>query len=183
MFKQAQIAVLISDCEALVVPTAIPITIPSGTQVQLTQTKGNSITVFVGGQLARIEGSKVGALGLDPADFANNFAKKEVKEITAPANLDEINYQLKQCFDPEIPVNVYDLGLIYSVDIQDENDVIIFMTLTAPGCSMGPVLMSDVESAVSQAPNVRSVRVELVFDPPWNQNMMTEVARLELGLL
>ena len=88
----------------------------------------------------------------------------------------------RSVYDPEIPVNIYELGLIYTIDINEENDVKIIMTLTAPGCGMGPVLVDDVKRRVGQVPNVDRVEVTLVFDPPWSRDMMTEEAQLELGL-
>lgn len=128
------------------------------------------------GNMARIAGADADAIGLTP----------QVLEF-GPANHDgsinsaHVHQALQSVFDPEIPVNIDDLGLIYAVEIQ-ANEVRIQMTLTAPGCGMGPVLVEEVKDRVSMAPNVANVSVELVFDPPWSRDMMTEAAQLELGV-
>ena len=164
------------DCDARLVPTGDPITIPAGSFITLTQALGGTFTVVVEGNMARIAGGDADAIGLTP----------EVLEF-GPANADgsvsaeHVSTALQSVYDPEIPVNIDDLGLIYGVDIQD-GAVAIKMTLTAPGCGMGPVLVAEVEDRVAQVPNVETVEVELVFDPPWSRDMMTEAAQLELGV-
>ena len=125
--------------------------------------------------MARIDGQDADAIGLIP----------EVLEFKPPANgqisHDQITQALCSVYDPEIPVNIVDLGLIYKYSI-DEKNVNICMTLTAPGCGMGPVLVQDVENRLNAVPYVENVNVELVFDPPWSRDMMSEEAQLELGL-
>ena len=161
--------------EARLVPTGDPITIPSGVFVTLTQTLGGTYTVIYEGNMARIDGQDADAIGLIP----------EVLEFKPPANgqisHDQITQALCSVYDPEIPVNIVDLGLIYKYSI-DEKNVNICMTLTAPGCGMGPVLVQDVEKRLNAVPYVENVNVELVFDPPWSRDMMSEEAQLELGL-
>ncbi len=98
------------------------------------------------------------------------------------ATTEEVYDQLKQVFDPEIPVNIVDLGLIYGCDVNDAGEVTVSMTLTAPGCGMGPVLVEDVKARVAQVPFVTEVAVGLTFDPPWTRDMMSEEAQLELGI-
>ena len=162
--------------DARLVPTGDPVTIPNGTFVTLTQSLGGTYTVVFNGNMARIDGADADALGLTP----------EVLEFEAPANgkvdPDQVERALASVFDPEIPVSILDLGLIYDRRIGTDGTVSVVMTLTAPGCGMGPVLVDDVKSRLAGVPNVRNVEVELVFDPPWSREMMSEEARLELGL-
>ena len=162
--------------EARLVPTGDPVSIPAGAFITLTQSLGGTFTVVLEGSMARIAGADADAIGLEP----------EVLEFTAgnadgSVNPDHVWEALASVYDPEIPVNIADLGLIYDVDIQHQ-DVAIRMTLTAPGCGMGPVLVEEVKDRVASAPNVATVEVELVFDPPWSREMMTEAAQLELGV-
>ena len=163
-------------CDARLVPTGDPITIPAGSFITLTQSLGGTYTVVVEGNMARIAGADADAIGLTP----------QLLEFSAPnadgsINPEHVNAALESVYDPEIPVNIHDLGLIYAVNIEDHT-VTVEMTLTAPGCGMGPVLVAEVEDRVAQVPNVEQVNVELVFDPPWSREMMTEAAQLELGV-
>ena len=162
--------------QARLVPTGDPVTIPDGTFVTLTQALGGTCTVVFNGNMARIDGADADALGLAP----------ETLEFEAPDNgqVDptQVERALASVFDPEIPVNILDLGLIYDRRIGADGTVSVTMTLTAPGCGMGPVLVDDVRSRLARVPNVGRVEVELVFDPPWSRDMMSEEARLELGL-
>ena len=163
-------------CEARLVPTGDPISIPGGTFVTLTQSLGGTYTVIVNGNMARIDGRDADALGFEP----------KVLKFDPPADgkVDEAQVQeaLASVFDPEIPVSIVELGLIYSVSVDTQGRVDIDMTLTAPGCGMGPVLVRDVESRVAMVPFVTGVKVTLVFDPPWSRDRMSEEAQLELGL-
>ena len=164
------------DVVARVVPSGHEVTVPRGTFVTLTQAMGGSYTIVFGGNMARIEGSDADALGLEP----------ETLTFDAPSDgavsKSQVWRALKTIHDPEIPVNVVDLGLIYDVAIDDVS-VSVTMTLTAPGCGMGPVLVRDVEERVGQVPHVELVEVDLVFEPPWTRDRMSEEAQLELGLL
>lgn len=168
------------DCPALMVPSGTEITIPADSFVTITQALGGSFTVVVNGNLARVAGKDADALGKNTADFTFD----DIKE--GEVNESHVWEALKAVFDPEIPVNIVDLGLVYNVSLGKNgthNHVEIEMTLTAPGCGMGPVIAEDVKHKVSVVPNVESVNVELVFDPPWNNDMLTEEAKLELGML
>ena len=162
--------------EARLVPTGDPVTIPGGTFVTLTQSLGGTYTVVFNGNMARVDGADADALGCTP----------EVLQCAEPANgkVDpaQVELALASVFDPEMPVNIVDLGLVYDRTIGDDGAVTVIMTLTAPGCGMGPVLIDDVKSRLASVPNVNRVAVELVFDPPWSREMMSEEARLELGL-
>ena len=158
--------------DARLVPTGDPLIIPAGTFVTLTQALGGTFTVVLEGNMARIAGTDADAIGLAP----------ETLEFSADESDEEhVWHALRSVYDPEIPVNIADLGLIYSVDVSAGN-VRIEMTLTAPGCGMGPVLVEEVKDRVLMAPDISNVEVELVFDPPWSREMMSEEAQLELGV-
>lgn len=172
---ERRMVVVQRDCPARLVPAGTRITITKDTFVTLTQDLGGTYTVNVNGNLARVDGTDADALGLEPLDL--KFEPPENDEVSEAQVLEA----LATVYDPEIPVNVVDLGLIYRCEIKGRT-VEIDMTLTAPGCGMGPVLLDDVKYRVSKVPNVESVEVELVFDPPWNRDMMTEEAQLELGV-
>lgn len=163
------------DCPARKVPSGQPTVIPAGSFVTINQALGGNYTLTVNGNMVRVDGTDAAALGLESETIT--FEDKGDGKV----HEDQIRQALRTIFDPEIPVNLLDLGLIYGIDINDK-DVIIRMTLTAPTCGMGPVLISDVEYRVSKVPNVNSVKVELVFDPPWHKDMMTDEAQLETGL-
>ena len=157
-------------------PTGDPITIPRGAFITLTQTLGGSFTVVVNGNMARIAGADADAIGLrvEPLTFADSDTPNVVDTA-------HVGHALRSVYDPEIPVNIADLGLIYAVRVEDDK-VDIDMTLTAPGCGMGPVLIEEVKDRVRQVPNLTDVEVALVFEPPWSRDMMTEEAQLELGV-
>lgn len=164
------------------IPAGTPIAIPAGTEVTITQALGGTYTVMGPGIMARIEGKNADAIGLPPA------AEKPKGEATGPVNVEAIWEQLKTCYDPEIPVNIVDLGLVYDVQVLPEEDgsgnrVEVKMTLTAPGCGMGGVIAGDAESKIRELPGVTDARVEVVWDPIWNQSMMSDAARLQLGLM
>ena len=160
---------------ARLVPTGTPLTIPAGTFVTLTQALGGTYTVVHEGNMARIDGDDADALGFEP----------ETLSLVPPADgrvsEDQVWQALRTVHDPEIPVNIVDLGLVYDCEVAAAT-VRIDMTLTAPGCGMGPVLIQDVERRVGRVPFVDAVEVNLVFDPPWDRDMMTDEAQLELGL-
>ena len=170
-----QVVPVARTVEARLVPTGSPITIPAGAFVTLTQALGGTFTVVHNGNMARIDGEDADALGFEPATL----------ELPPPTDgkiaSDQVWQVLRTVHDPEIPVNIVDLGLVYNCAI-DGHDVNIDMTLTAPGCGMGPVLVQDVERRVGKVPFVAAVSVNLVFDPPWQRSMMSEEAQLELGL-
>ena len=172
---ERRMVVVQRDCPARLVPAGTRITIPKDTFITLTQDLGGSFTVNVGGNLARIDGTDADALGAEPVDLE---FEDDGSEGVSPAHVDQA---LRSVYDPEIPVNLMDLGLIYGVDI-DGDRVGITMTLTAPGCGLGPVLVDDVRERVRKVPGVRDVEVDLVFDPPWSRDMMSEEAQLELGV-
>lgn len=168
------------EVEATLIPSGTKVTLQVGSHVYVTQALGNSYTVYVNGNLVRIAGKDGDALGLVVLDIPDiNLQPGTVEE--------KIWIQLKTCFDPEIPVNIVDLGLVYACEVlplgKDEYSIDITMTLTAVGCGMGPVLVGEVEEKVRQIHGVTTVKVNLVFDPAWERGMMSDEAKLQLGLL
>src|SRR5690606_14714175 len=149
--------------------------------VNVAQALGGSFTVYVNGNLARIAGKDADALGMETV---------KIPELAADAGDEEVENlvweQMKTCFDPEIPINIVDLGLIYECKLRhDEEDnrvVDVKMTLTAPGCGMGGILSEDVKQKIEMIPAIKQANVELVFDPPWNQSMMSDAAKLQTGM-
>lgn len=177
------------DCDALLIPTAIPILLTAGTEVYITQHLGGAFTVHINGNLARIEGKDADALGLEikPESSPTENALLSPEEVIAGAvDMDLVWRTLKTCYDPEIPVNIVDLGLIYHCVVTPlepaGNRIDVQMTLTAPGCGMGPILAADVDTKLRSVPHVTEVQVQLVFDPPWNKDRMSDVAKLQLNL-
>lgn len=179
--QEREVVLTKREVEGRLVPSGTEIMIPSDTFVTITQSLGGSFTVAVNGNLARIEGHDADALGKKPLE--SSFETPADGSV----NENQIWEALRNCYDPEIPVNVVDLGLIYDCIIDQGSDegnkVHILMTLTAAGCGMGPVIADDVKRKVEHVPNVDKVEVELTFDPPWNNDMLTDEAKLELGML
>jgi len=169
------------DCEVVMIPQGDEVTIPAGTVAYITQALGGSFTVFVDGNLFRVAGIDADAIGKQPVmppSLAEDATEDDVENL--------LWQQMKTVYDPEIPVNIVDLGLIYRCEMRtDENGeriVDVDMTLTAPGCGMGDILVDDVRSKLKLVPTISQVIVELTFEPLWNHNMMSEVARLETGM-
>jgi probable FeS assembly SUF system protein SufT len=176
MTEQRMVAT-VRSCPARRVPTGDPVTIPADTFVTITQSLGGNYTVVYGGNMLRVDGTDADALGLEKTRL--HFDDPGDGEI----HEDQVWQALETVYDPEIPVSLPSLGLIYKLDIDQRSATVsIDMTLTAPGCGMGPVLMGDVEYRVKQVPNVEKVDVNLVFDPPWSRDMMSEEAQLETGM-
>lgn len=174
-----EIILLRRDCDAFLIPSGARIFLPKSSEVTITQSLGGSYTVNIYGNLARIDGKDADALGKEVFTSA--------LQPSDDISLDDLVWaQLKTCYDPEIPVNIVDLGLIYECLVtmdQEKQRVDIKMTLTAPGCGMGPVLAADVKQKVSGISGVGEVNVDVVFDPPWEQSRMSDAAKLQLGLL
>lgn len=175
--SERRMVVAQADCPARRVPDGTPLTIPEGTFVTITQALGGNYTLTYHGQMVRVDGTDAHLLGLEPTSI----------EFPAPVDDQIVEAQVWQAlgsvYDPEIPVDLVNLGLIYAVKIdQQTKQVDIQMTLTAPACGMGPVLVGDVEYRVRLVPNVKLVKVELVFDPPWQRQMMSEEAQLQTGM-
>ena len=175
------------DTEAIQIPSGNKTTIPAGTQGVITQTLGGSYTIATYQGLARIAEKDLDALGIERpqaetrgASQANGGTPGEVKE-------DDVWNQLRQCYDPEIPVNIVDLGLVYDCQLQKSENggtrVDVKMTLTAPGCGMGPAIAHDAQTKILSIDGVDEAEVQLVWDPPWNQNMISEAGRMKLGMI
>ncbi len=169
------------DCAAVMVPQGQEVTLPAGQTGYITQALGGSFTVFVDGNLFRIRGADADAIGKDPPpplELAAEAGDEEVEKL--------VWQQLRTCYDPEIPINIVDLGLVYDCTLQKMDDgrrrVKVALTLTAPGCGMGDILVDDVRSKLESIPTVAEADVELTFDPPWNQSMMSDAAKLETGM-
>jgi probable FeS assembly SUF system protein SufT len=174
---------LARDVEAAIIPVGDRVTLKKGEQAQITQTLGGSYTVIVNGNMFRIEGKDADALGFEVVAKSTNPGAPVSQEQLEK----EIWNQLRSCYDPEIPVNIVDLGLVYDCHITPlpagSHRVDVKMTLTAPGCGMGPMIAQDVQNKLLGLEGVEDVAVELVWDPPWSQAMLTEQAKLQLGLL
>lgn len=173
------------DCEAIQIPSGNKVTIPSGTPGVITQALGGSYTIATYQGLARINENDLDALGLEKPAGKNGAPKT----IGAGGPVDEkaVWDQLRQCYDPEIPVNIVDLGLVYDCRLINKPEggakVEVKMTLTAPGCGMGPAIAHDAQSKILSIDGVDEADVQLVWDPPWNQNMISEAGRMKLGMV
>lgn len=184
MHSQTESVALLRDVDAAVVPSGTSVTLQKGETAHITQSLGGTYTVIVNGNMFRIDGHNADALGKEnataPAGRAVKAATREELEV-------QVWTQLKTCYDPEIPVNIVDLGLIYDCHLTaltpDSYKAEIKMTLTAPGCGMGPSIKADVENKLLCLDGVAEAHADLVWDPPWSREMMSEAARLELGMM
>jgi len=164
------------------VPSGDEVTLPAGTIGYVTQALGGSFTVYVEGNLFRVAGVDADAIGKEPLELPS------LPENASEADVERVVWdQLRTCFDPEIPVNIVDLGLIYSAELDSAFDgsrtIKVKMTLTAPGCGMGETLISDITNKLELIPTISDADVELVFDPPWTRDMMSESAKLDTGMM
>ena len=171
---------VLRECDGYLIPSGDKIKLKEGTKVKITQSLGGDFTLYVNGNLVKINGVDADAIG---QKIQENKNKNDIKKYDEKHIWDI----LKTCYDPEIPVNIVDLGLIYdlksSKNKSDKYNINIKMTLTAPGCGMGPVIAQDVESKILSLNFVEDVLVEVVWEPLWNQNMMSDEAKLKLGML
>jgi probable FeS assembly SUF system protein SufT len=174
------------DCEVIQIPSGHKITIPGGTPGVITQTLGGSYTIATYQGLARVSEKDLDALGLEKPQQTDGAVKPSG---SSNGTVDEkaVWDQLRQCFDPEIPVNIVDLGLVYDCRLVQKPEggtkVEVKMTLTAPGCGMGPAIAHDAQSKILSIDGVDEAQVDLVWDPPWNQNMISEAGRMKLGMI
>ncbi|HIN03178.1 MAG TPA: putative Fe-S cluster assembly protein SufT [Candidatus Marinimicrobia bacterium] len=169
---------LLRDVDANMVPSGDEVKLVAGNLVRVTQALGGNYTILINGNMVQISAENADALGFEVLKISESDAPK--------GNLEhQIWDQLKTCYDPEIPINIVELGLIYGLDISDTDEgknVNIKMTLTAPGCGMGGVISDEVERKVKGIEGIEDVLVELVWEPQWNRDMMSEAAQLELGM-
>ena len=182
MHHSPQTVALSRDIIGTLIPAGTKVELPSGTNATITQALGGSYTVQVDGHLFRIEGKDADALGMEPV------RGPQVPENASDEDLEKAVFdQLRTVYDPEIPINVVELGLIYESRLEHLADgkrkAVIRMTLTAPGCGMGDILVADARTKVLEIPGIAEADVQLVFDPPWTQDKMSEAARLQAGLL
>jgi probable FeS assembly SUF system protein SufT len=175
---------LARDCDAVQIPAGNPVVLPAGTPVDITQTLGGTYTLHVQGGLYRVAAKDADALGIQPAATTS-------EPTTAPAAAGPVDEKLiwetlRTCYDPEIPVNIVDLGLVYDMHLEagpgGKSLVSVKMTLTAPGCGMGGVIAGDAQQKILALDGVEEAVVEIVWDPPWHQSMITEKGRKILGL-
>ncbi len=173
------------NAEAVMIPSGERVLVPNGSEATITQSLGGSYTLITDrGLMIRVSGREVEAIGKTP----ENVPDVAPGEALTPEKLEELVWeQLKTCFDPEIPVNIVDLGLVYLCELQPAEgggtNVKVKMTLTAPGCGMGPVLAHDVKQKIESLPGVKASEVEVVFDPVWDRSMMSDAAKLQLGMM
>ena len=177
---------LTRNCDAIMIPSGATTTIPEGTPGVITQTLGGSYTIATYLGLSRIAEKDLDALGLErPA--ATNGAEKPASSGGTEVDEKMVWDQLRQCYDPEIPVNIVDLGLVYDCQLTKRPEggtkVDVKMTLTAPGCGMGPAIAHDAQSKILTIDGVDEAEVQLVWDPPWNQSMISEAGRMKLGMV
>jgi probable FeS assembly SUF system protein SufT len=170
------------DVEAVIVPAGTAITLKAGLSGFITQALGGSFTVYIEGNLYRIPGTQADAIGKElvtAPELPPGATDQDVRDLAWA--------QMRRCYDPEIPVNIVDLGLVYDCSVTGTDDgtrhVSVSMTLTAPGCGMGEVLVRDVREKLEAIPTVGRADVQLVFDPPWSQSMMSEAAKLQTGMM
>jgi probable FeS assembly SUF system protein SufT len=169
------------EVRAVIVPAGTEVTLQPGQSGYITQALGGSFTVYMEGNLFRISGEDAEAIGREPVkppELPPNATEEDVRQLAWA--------QMRTCYDPEIPINIVDLGLVYDCEVQGHEDgtrtVSVKLTLTAPGCGMGEILVDDVRDKIERIPTVRAASVELTFDPPWNQSMMSDAARLQTGM-
>ena len=179
-----EIITVVRDCDATLIPAGEEIKLIKGTRVRITQALGGNYTLFVNGNLVKISGEDADAIGLESVVHQRDNTKVD---LSIPVESDLVWSQLKTVFDPEIPVNIVDLGLIYDMKIEHMatggSFINIKMTLTAPGCGMGPMIAQDAQNKVRTIPGVLDVNVDLVWEPQWDRDMMTDEARLQMGML
>jgi len=170
------------EVNAVQIPSGDPFTLPAGTAVIITQTLGGSYTVATQSGLARISSDDADALGIDPNEKESNDGDSLPSDASQE---DQVWHQLKQVFDPEIPVDIVNLGLVYDCSLEGDDKKVanIKMTLTAPGCGMGPVIAADAQARVMTIDGIEEANVDLVWDPPWNQDMISEEGRMKLGMV
>lgn len=182
MQPSSELITVIRDCEAILIPSGDPIKLIEGTHVRITQALGGDYTLFVNGNLVKISGKDADAIGKEYVEEKN----QPVTDVTKPLNEEDVWEQLRTVYDPEIPVNIVELGLVYDLQIKKEESgyiVNVKMTLTAPGCGMGPVIAQDAEMKIRNISSVKDVLVEIVWEPLWDRDMMSDEAKLQLGMM
>lgn len=182
-YDEVQEVTLTRDCPAVIVPWGTPVSLEEGSAAQITQRLGGTFTVVIDGSMYRIEGKDADALGFEVEEEPE---RDSIKPLTADQVEAEAWEQLGTCYDPEIPIDIVNLGLVYGCEVKPVEDgryrIDVQMTLTAPGCGMGTLIADEARDKLLAIPGVDAVEVELVWDPPWDRHMMSEAARLEMGM-
>ena len=181
MSHSHEIVTLTRDVIGILIPAGTKVELPEGAKATITQALGGSFTIQVEGHLFRLDGKDADSIGKTVAQAA------QVPDDATETEMEQAVWeQLKTCYDPEIPVNIVELGLVYSCKVETLAEggrrASVRMTLTAPGCGMGDILVNDVKTKVGQLPTITETDVQLVFDPPWTQDMMSEAAKLATGM-
>jgi len=179
------------DVTATLIPHGEDFTLSKGEKVTITHRLGGNFTVMTLQGMYRIAAKDADALGENEGDSADSVDATQKNQsddhLSEPVGVKEIKENLKSVFDPEIPVNVVDLGLIYRIEIEERKDsgriALVDLTLTAPGCGMGPVIAEDVKGKILELPGIDDAEVEIVWDPPWTQDLISEEGKMELGLI
>ena len=172
------------EVEVTLIPQGTPMSLPEGEQVTITHRLGGNFTIMTANGMFRVSGANADALG---ESVTEESKQKDANGINSPVAKEQLWEALKTVFDPEIPVNIVDLGLVYSLEYNEKPEgghkVEVHMTLTAPGCGMGPVIAEDAQMRLLGVPGVAEAQVDIVWDPPWNQEMITEEGKMVLGLI
>ena len=183
MQQESELITIVRDCDAILIPSGDPIKLVKGTHVRITQALGGDYTLFVNGNLVKISGADADAIGKEAIKPEKSSDKHKPGK---PVEEEQIWGQLRTVYDPEIPVNIVELGLIYDLTTKTDDDgtaVNIKMTLTAPGCGMGPAIAMDAEMKIRNIRGVKDVLVEVVWEPMWDRAMMSDEAKLQLGMM
>ncbi|MFU8848974.1 MAG: putative Fe-S cluster assembly protein SufT [Opitutales bacterium] len=175
---------LTREVQVTLIPQGTPMSLPAGEPVTITHRLGGNFTIMTSNGMFRVSGANADALG---EEVTENAKGAEAAGANGPVETDQLWEALKKVFDPEIPVNIVDLGLVYSLECSERleggHKVEMQMTLTAPGCGMGPVIADDAKTQLEGVPGVAEAQVDIVWDPPWNQDMITEEGKMVLGLV
>jgi len=183
MQPESELITIGRDCDAILIPSGDPIKLVRGTQVRITQALGGDYTLFVNGNLVKISGADADAIGKEAVKEKKSTVEYKPGE---PVKEEQVWEQLRTVYDPEIPVNIVELGLVYDLNIKSDDAgsfVQVKMTLTAPGCGMGPAIAMDAETKIRNIRDVKDVQVEIVWEPVWDREMMTDEAKLQLGMI
>ena len=183
MQPESELITIGRDCDAILIPSGDPIKLVRGTQVRITQALGGDYTLFVNGNLVKISGADADAIGKEAVKEKKSTVEYKPGE---PVKEEQVWEQLRAVYDPEIPVNIVELGLVYDLNIKSDDAgsfVQVKMTLTAPGCGMGPAIAMDAETKIRNIRDVKDVQVEIVWEPLWDREMMTDEAKLQLGMM
>lgn len=183
----AELITLTRDCNAILIPYGERVVLKEGEQATITQALGGNYTLLIRGSLVRVDGKDADAIGKEPGPKTDPAISPEKEKSGVEVDEQTVWEAMRTCYDPEIPINIVDLGLIYSCEFFPLEDggtrVEVKMTLTAPGCGMGGPISEEVKDKILGVPGVTEADVDLVWDPPWNHEMMSEGAKLQLGML